>query len=263
MPLYKFHGVGNDFVLLDARNIDDSNYIKNTNKICDRHFGIGADGIIFLKNSVKDKSKFSMIYYNYDGTKADMCGNGARCICAFANLLGIVDVSENFIFDTDDGIHRAVIHNRRNYLWDIEISINILSQINKINDDLFFVNTGVPHLVKFVDDIDTIDVYNEGKKYRYSTQYFEKGININFVQYGDNIKIRTYERGVEGETQACGTGVCATAIVINNLFNKSFPISIHTQGGELQINEFIENEKKILTLRGPATLVFITDKYYL
>lgn len=78
-----------------------------------------------------------MIYYNYDGTKADMCGNGARCICAFANLLGIVDVSENFIFDTDDGIHRAVIHNRRNYLWDIEISINILSQINKINDDLF------------------------------------------------------------------------------------------------------------------------------
>lgn len=83
------------------------------------------------------------------------------------------------------------------------------------------------------------------------------------MQYGDNIKIRTYERGVEGETQACGTGVCATAIVINNLFNKSFPISIHTQGGELQINEFIENEKKILTLRGPATLVFITDKYYL
>ncbi len=258
---YKFHGAGNDFVLSDTRNMSDSLFdAALIKKICDRHLGIGADGLILLANPTNNSSIFSMIYYNYDGSRATMCGNGARCICAFANMLNLVQIGEKFYFDADDGIHNAMIFNRLENNWDVEISINVLSEISKIDESSFFVNTGVPHLIKFVENIDLLDVYNEGKKLRFSPDFGDEGVNVNFVELDEKIKIRTYERGVEGETLACGTGICAAALVINNFFNKSFPIKISALGGDLQVNKSTDN---ILLLRGPATLVFNIDKFYL
>jgi diaminopimelate epimerase len=258
---YKFHGAGNDFILLDIRDLDYELFdAVLVNKICDRHLGIGADGLIVLANANDSLSSFSMIYYNYDGSRATMCGNGARCICAFANLLNLVQIGEKFYFEADDGIHNAMIFNRLDNIWDVEISINVLSQINMIDDKTFFVNTGVPHLIKFVESVDNIDVYNEGKKIRFSPDFGEKGVNVNFIELGEKIKIRTYERGVEAETLACGTGICATALVINKFFNKDFPINISALGGDLRVNKLEDN---ILLLRGPATFVFMVEKYYL
>lgn len=261
LTFYKFHGAGNDFILLDIRDLNyelfDSDLVK---KICDRHLGIGADGLILLANPTSNSSIFSMIYYNYDGSRATMCGNGARCICAFANMLNLVQIGKNFNFDADDGIHNAVNFNRLDNNWDVEISINVLSQISKIDEYSFFVNTGVPHLIKFVESVDNIDVYNEGKKIRFFPELGDEGVNVNFVEFGEKIKIRTYERGVEDETLACGTGICAAALVINNFFSKDFPINISALGGDLQVNKLDDN---ILLLRGLATFVFMVEKYYL
>lgn len=258
---YKFHGAGNDFILSDIRNMTDSFFdTALIMKLCDRHLGIGADGIIFLANPNNDSSIFSMIYYNYDGSRATMCGNGARCICAFANFLNLIDVDKYFNFDADDGVHNAMILDRLENKWDVEISINVLSQITKIDERSFFVDTGVPHLIKFVDNVDSLDAYNEGKILRFSPDFGDAGVNVNFVELGEKIKIRTYERGVEGETLACGTGICAAAIVINNFFNKAFPINISALGGDLQVNQLNDN---VLLLRGPAILVFKIEKFYL
>ncbi|MGB4095458.1 MAG: diaminopimelate epimerase [Bacteroidales bacterium] len=258
---YKFHGAGNDFILSDTRDKSDSLFDSALiKKLCDRHLGIGADGLILLANPNNNSSIFSMIYYNYDGSRAIMCGNGARCICAFANLLNLIDIGKNFNFDADDGIHNAMIFNRLENNWDVEISINILSQITRIDEHSFFVNTGVPHLIKFVENVDLLDVYNEGKILRFSPDFGDDGANVNFVELGEKIKIRTYEIGVEGETLACGTGICAAAVVLHNFFNKTFPMNISALGGDLQVNQLNDN---ILLLRGPATLVFKIEKFYL
>jgi len=251
LHFYKYQGAGNDFIIIDNRsNHFPKNNIKIVHKLCDRRFGVGADGLILLENSTKND--FTMIYYNADGNESTMCGNGGRCIVAFAKHLGIID--NETIFDAVDGKHFATIRG------DI-VSLQ-MADIDKI--DIFenhtFLNTGSPHHISFDSNIDKLDIKNLGKKIRYGAPYFEEGTNVNFVeQISDNsFKIRTYERGVENETLACGTGATAVAIAANKL-NKttSNTVKIEVLGGDLEVSfKKVGNHYQNVFLKGPAQLVF-------
>lgn len=250
---YKYQGTGNDFVLIDDRkssfNIKNSDLIK---KLCDRRFGIGADGLILLRNH--PEFDFEMVYFNADGNQSSMCGNGGRCIVAFANHLGLI--SDNFSkFTAIDGIHEAKVENEKY----IHLKMNDVYEVNK-NNDAYILNTGSPHYVILNKQVDSIDVYKEGKAIRYNNTYQEQGINVNFLeQINDNfIKVRTYERGVEDETYSCGTGVVASCIASSIEQNKNINrFSIITKGGVLKVNFDIENNAyKNIWLSGPAELVF-------
>lgn len=253
ISFYKYQGTGNDFILIDNRDFhfpsSDVNFIQ---KLCHRQFGIGADGLMLLEES--NCADFKMIYYNADGKIGSMCGNGGRCIVAFAEKLGIVNGKTSF--EAPDGLHQATIKNN----W-VTLEISDVEQIEKHNGDVF-LNTGSPHHVCFKTDIEKTDVYHEGKKIRFGAPYHEVGANVNFVQIiGENeLKVRTYERGVENETLSCGTGVTASAIAAAHLNHTTqLPIKIQTLGGNLEIN-FSQNKDQTkydnITLSGPATFVF-------
>ncbi len=247
----KFHGAGNDFILIDNR---DPNITKlKTEQIkylCDRNFGIGADGLMLLKNH--EKYDFEMDYFNSDGSRGEMCGNGARCIIAFAKKLGIIKTCTNFI--AGDGTHEAIIDNTG------EIKLKMVD-VHKIENKSgnYFVNTGVPHHVIFDNDIAVLNVNKIGREIRYSEEYKIKGTNVNFVQPINNgIKIRTYERGVENETLACGTGAVASAISYYIKYKPdSQSINVKVLGGKLKVS-FVENNNKFtkVYLTGPAKFVF-------
>ncbi|MDT0607247.1 diaminopimelate epimerase [Croceitalea rosinachiae] len=247
---YKYQGTGNDFVLIDNRN---DFFSKNDTRLikflCDRRFGIGADGLILLEN---DKvSDFKMIYYNSDGNQSTMCGNGGRCIVAFAKLLDIID--SKTVFSAIDGLHHAAINGS-------VVSLQMID-VHEINSRRkhFFLNTGSPHHVQIVSNLDTLAVHQEGAKIRYGI-YGEEGSNINFVDQVDSetFNIRTYERGVEGETLSCGTGVTAVALAMHKNNNtKSDKVNIVTRGGKLQVTFTLENNSYTnVRLIGEATLVF-------
>ncbi|PCH49380.1 MAG: diaminopimelate epimerase [Flavobacteriaceae bacterium] len=247
----KYQGVGNDFIMIDNRsNLFPKNNIKLINKLCNRRFGIGADGLILLESSVKND--FTMRYFNADGNEASMCGNGGRCIVAFAKKLSIID--KETIFEAVDGSHNASIKNGKVSLQMIDI--DTVEEFENYS----FLNTGSPHHVCFNDNITSLNVKKLGAKIRYGTPYFEEGTNVNFVeQISDNsFKIRTYERGVEDETLACGTGVTAVAIAANKS-NKTTAnnINIEVLGGHLEVS--FQREKNSYTnvfLKGPAQFVF-------
>ncbi|MGB4775806.1 MAG: diaminopimelate epimerase [Daejeonella sp.] len=253
LTFYKYEGAGNDFILIDNRNLT----INHQNplflqKLCDRHFGIGADGIIFLQE--KKGFDFEMIYYNADGQPSSMCGNGGRCIVAFAKWLEIIKTEANFL--AVDGIHYATISEK-----DDKVSLQMINvdRIEKDND-AFVLNTGSPHYVLLVKNLKEKDVYHEGKAIRYNNTYAEKGININFVEdRGGHYFVRTYERGVENETYACGTGVTAVAIAMDKMKNQLGFINtkIKVLGGELNIS--LQSNGSNFThvfLEGPATFIF-------
>ena len=253
ISFYKYQGTGNDFILIDNRNSNfpatDFSFIQ---KLCHRQFGIGADGLMLLEES--DCADFKMIYYNADGKIGSMCGNGGRCIVAFAEKLGIINGQTSF--EAPDGLHQATIKNN----W-VTLEISDVQRLEKHNKHVF-LNTGSPHHVCFKTDLDSTDVYQEGKKIRFGAPYFEVGTNVNFVQImGENeLKVRTYERGVENETLSCGTGVTASAIAAAYLNHTTqLPIKIQTLGGSLEIN-FSQNKEKNkyenITLSGPVTCVF-------
>lgn len=250
LTFYKYQGTGNDFILIDNRN---GFFPKDNTKLifflCDRRFGIGADGLILLEDDTT--SDFKMVYYNSDGNQSTMCGNGGRCIVAFAKELGMID--SNTVFNAIDGLHHATIDNGLVTLQMIDV--------DKINsrEKYFFVNTGSPHHVQLVADLENLKVQQEGAKIRYGL-YGQEGSNINFVNQLDNktFDIRTYERGVEGETLSCGTGVTAVALAMH-YSNKtdSNKVSIITKGGNLKVS--FASEKGSYTnikLIGEATLVF-------
>ncbi len=249
ITFYKYEGTGNDFIMIDNR--DKSFPKKNSilvNKLCDRHFGIGADGLILLENH--PQSDFKMVYYNADGKEGTMCGNGARCIVAFANKLDVI--SNNTTFNAIDGLHHATIKNNL-------VSLQMID-VHKVEvyENFVFANTGSPHHVQLVKNVENYDVFTNGRKLR--NEYGEAGSNINFVQQIDNtsFKVRTYERGVEDETLACGTGVTAVAIAMHKT-NKtnSNNIKLAVLGGELEVAFTIENTcYKNVFLKGPATFVF-------
>jgi diaminopimelate epimerase len=252
LPFFKYQGTGNDFVMLN--NLSGTLpglSSSDISQLCNRHFGIGADGLIVL-NPSKDVD-FEMCYYNSDGSQS-FCGNGARCTVGFAKACGIN--KEEFIFKAIDGIHRAKwVENGR-----VSIDMKDVSQIERMGDD-FILNTGSPHYVRFVNDVKTIDIKQTGASIRYSDLFKDSGINVNFVQVIDEntLRIRTYERGVENETLSCGTGAtaCALAFAFNRGLDGNQCIQVAVEGGELEV-VFDKNQDLFnrIELKGPYANVF-------
>ena len=251
----KFHGAGNDFVLIDNRN---GNYQLTAEQIaflCHRRFGIGADGLMLLNAS--DNYDFEMKYYNSDGPEGSMCGNGGRCIAAFANFVGMPQ--HEFTFDAVDGVHKANILNKDGNIWQVSLQMIDVNNYETLDKD-YFLDTGSPHHIEFVDSVDEIDVYQKGKTIRNNAHYLPKGgTNVNFASIEDGyIKVRTYERGVEDETLACGTGVTAVAMAAAIRDGVDFgDYKLHARGGDLQVRfKRAGNQFSDVWLTGPAAFVF-------
>ena len=250
----KYHGTGNDFVVIDGREQDTGGFDTGLiRQICDRRFGIGADGLIILKES--KRADFKMVYYNSDGREGTMCGNGGRCITAFASRLGII--SMDAVFEGIDGLHTATI------LPNEEIRLR-LADVESIRwmEDGYLIDTGSPHFVKFLPELDMVDVTAAGREIRNQSRFGKKGVNVNFVEPGGSpnmISVRTYERGVENETLSCGTGAAAAAIC-SYFHDKSDILSYHisTPGGHLNVTfkSRYHSQFSDVYLTGPAAHVF-------
>lgn len=248
MEFYKYQGTGNDFVMVDNRDLQFPKDKAIIEKLCDRRFGIGADGLILLEND--PNYDFKMVYYNSDGGESTMCGNGGRCLVAFAFFLDVFEDKCKFI--AIDGEHDAEIHNGIIKLKMIDV--NTISHDG--NDSV--LNTGSPHYVKYVDHLKDYDVYTDGYGIRNSENYKEKGINVNFVEkISDNeIFVRTYERGVEDETYSCGTGVTASALTFLQKDNLT-SVKVKTLGGNLKVYAEKSGDSFCnIWLEGPAKQVF-------
>ena len=252
MIFYKYQGTGNDFVIIDNRTLFfQKENIGLINHLCDRRFGIGGDGLILLENC--PKTDFRMIYYNADGNQSTMCGNGGRCIVAFAKKLEIIKNKTSFM--AIDGLHNATIDD----LGIVSLQMKDVTDI-KIEKDYVFLETGSPHHVTLVENLKDYDVFTNGVQIRHSDLYGKSGSNVNFVsQISDNeFNIRTYERGVEDETLSCGTGATATAIAMNAIGKTNANnVIINVQGGNLEISfDKIDNKYKNVFLKGKAEFVF-------
>ncbi|MCF7568160.1 diaminopimelate epimerase [Sabulilitoribacter arenilitoris] len=248
---YKYQGTGNDFVMIDNRQQNfDKNNTKLVSLLCDRRFGIGADGLILLENH--DTHDFKMVYYNADGNQSSMCGNGGRCLVAFAKKLGII--SNKAVFEAIDGLHHATIEGDI-----VKLQMQNVDAVENHNSHIF-LDTGSPHHVQFEASIDDFDIKTKGAKIRYGAPYNEAGSNVNFVwkESDTSFKVRTYERGVENETLSCGTGVAAVAIAMHYIGETEKKlITLQTQGGNLQVSFNIENGVyNNVWLIGPAKMVF-------
>ncbi|MFN8310285.1 MAG: diaminopimelate epimerase [Chitinophagales bacterium] len=248
---YKYQGTGNDFIIADNRNGEwqamDSNQIA---ALCDRRFGIGADGLMLLENA--EGYDFRMVYFNSDGNQSTMCGNGGRCLVSFAEYLKIVQKHCRFI--AVDGPHQAEIPGPL-----VNLQMQDVKLVEKWNAD-YVLNTGSPHYVRFVQHVRNTDVYAEGRRLRYSAAFEKNGINVNFVEEltPGKIYVRTYERGVEDETRSCGTGVVAAAIAyfLKSGFSKN-EIEIETPGGQLRVwFQYTNGTFTNVWLSGPAVKVF-------
>lgn len=251
IEFYKYQGTGNDFIILDNR---DNKYNSLTKEqithLCDRRFGIGADGLMLLQ--LNDGYDFEMIYYNADGGESSMCGNGARCLVNFANKLNVIKTDARFI--AIDGEHQATILPNQQ----VKLKMQDVISIEK-GDEYSLLDTGSPHYVVFKPAIKQLDVYNEGKKIRYNKRFADVGVNINFVEtLNGNLYVRTYERGVENETLSCGTGVTAAAIAASGIAFKTYHTNISTPGGNLQVqfDKLDDDTYKNVYLIGPATFVY-------
>lgn len=249
ITFYKYQGTGNDFVMIDDRKETfDSKDLVLVSRLCDRKFGIGADGLILIRNHAN--FDFEMIYFNADGSQS-MCGNGARCAVAFSAFLGIIKQKTHFL--AIDGAHEAVISKDQ-----VELLMGNVEEIQLKQND-FYLNTGSPHHIRFVENVNEYPVFEQGKSIRNNPEYFPGGTNVNFVQQmGQNeIFVRTYERGVEDETLSCGTGVTAAALAFAKNKEKA-TIKINTLGGQLAV-KFISNPDgsfRDIWLIGPAEQVF-------
>lgn len=249
----KYQASGNDFILIDVRKQVVKLTENDIKRLCDRHFSVGADGVILLQETDKKSYDFEMKFYNSDGSFGMFCGNGGRCIVAFARDLGLI--SNSCIFVAPDGNHEAKVQGNI-----VTLSMQNPTQLEQFTDG-WFVNTGTQHFITFVQDLDLIDVYNQGQQLRYDSRFGKhNGTNASFVQQTANgIKIRTYERGVEAETLSCGTAVTAAAViyaVINNL-SGNIVVKASTKGGNLQV--YLNKDNKDITdvfLQGEAVKVF-------
>ena len=248
----KYHGTGNDFIIIDNRKKDFSEDQKLIHALCHRQFGIGADGLMVLSNH--ESFDFSMKYYNSDGNEGSMCGNGGRCIAAY--YFNNISAKNVIQFEAYDGIHHAEINSYDKNITLVRLHLHNVEKVEKNNSD-FLLNTGSPHLVKFVESVDSIDVKITGREIRNHSQFAPDGVNVNFVEFRDDkLYVRTYERGVEDETLSCGTGVTASAIAASFLKEKS-DFEIITRGGNLMVSFQKEsNSFKNIWLTGPASLVY-------
>jgi len=250
---FKYQGAGNDFILIDHRMgpVKDIDYDR-VKQLCNRRFGIGADGLMFLTGH--PDYDFEMLYFNADGRPGSMCGNGGRCIVAFAKHLGIIDKETNFL--AVDGPHYAKISAEGNW---VDLQMIDIDTINT-DGDAYVLNTGSPHYVLQLQELASYDVYQNGKAIRNNDTYKKEGINVNFVEdKGDYLFVRTFERGVEDETYACGTGVTAVALSMaqHNHQNGHIETPVKVLGGDLRIS-FDYNGKQFrnVFLCGPAEKVF-------
>ena len=247
---YKYQGTGNDFVIIDNREeFFPKENTELVEKMCNRRFGIGADGLLLLeKNSSAD---FTMVYYNSDGNLSSMCGNGGRCIAHFAKFLGII--SEETTFEAVDGMHQATVKSD----W-VSLKMNDVEEIT-VSENHVFLNTGSPHHVEVVSELQDFDVFNNGRNIR-KNLYGKKGSNVNFVEQvqDDVFSVRTYERGVEDETLSCGTGVTAVALAMFETGKTSKnKITLKTPGGDLQVSfSKADVGYNNVYLEGPAIQVF-------
>ncbi|NQZ75834.1 MAG: diaminopimelate epimerase [Ekhidna sp.] len=244
----KYQGTGNDFILIDDREGLFSQKEKTIQHLCDRRFGIGADGLILIQNH--RTLDYRMVYFNSDGSQS-LCGNGSRCGFAFAQDLGIV--GETATFETTDGNHRIQKKNGQ-----IHFQLFDVNSSTQINEKEWYFDTGSPHHIVITEEINEIDILTEGQKIRNSSSYSsQNGTNVNFAQLlPDRVKMRTYERGVEGETLSCGTGATAVGLMAGKLGYES-PVSIETRGGDLKV--YFEHSNSVFTeiwLAGPAEKVF-------
>ncbi len=252
MQFYKYQGTGNDFVIIDDRNrqfpTKDADLIQ---KICDRRFGVGADGLILLQDHAN--YDFEMVYFNADGKTSSMCGNGGRCIVAFAAHLDLIDNTCRFL--AIDGPHEA---KRRDDGW-VELKMTDVEAI-EAGEDYFLLDTGSPHYVIFVEDLDDINVVENGQAIRYSRRFREEGVNVNFVEPQPKaLLVATYERGVEAETLSCGTGVTAAALAyqLRNASDRT-EVPIQAKGGQLSIRFSAQDDGSFrdIWLCGPTRQVF-------
>lgn len=263
---YKYQGAGNDFIVFDNRNrFFDRNNPVLVKKLCDRRFGIGADGLMLLQDHAD--YDFEMVYYNADGREGSLCGNGGRCIAAFANRLGIFTDKTDFM--AADGVHAAELSVGSTGIFQeenapqevtIKLQMNDVRSIQKIGAD-YVLDTGSPHLVRMVEQLNLYPVVTEGRKIRYHKQYEPGGINVNFIEQNPHggFAIRTYERGVEDETLACGTGATAAAMAMayQQQLSGEQHIPIKALGGDLMIHFHLDGEQFTqVFLEGPATFVY-------
>ena len=248
---FKYQGTGNDFVMIDNRQQTfDKENTKHIAFLCDRRFGIGADGLILLENH--PDLDFKMVYYNADGNESSMCGNGGRCLVAFAKQLGVIN--NKAVFEAIDGLHHATINNDI-----VKLQMQDVNAVEKHKNHVF-LNTGSPHHVQFEEAINDFDIKTKGASIRYGEPYNETGSNVNFVKKisDSTFRVRTYERGVEDETLSCGTGVTAVALAMHYLGEtKKNNVNLNVEGGKLQVSFDVENGLyKNVWLIGPATFVY-------
>lgn len=256
LHFFKYQATGNDFVLLDNRDKKYDFSAAQIKRICDRKFGIGADGLMLVEKH--PSLDFNLVYYNSDGSQS-LCGNGSRAAVHFASVLGLVNGQTSF--QAYDGPHDATLAAS----GVIRLKMNDVTEVRKDGED-WFVNTGSPHYIRFVSGVKDYPVYEEGRQIRYSDNYKPGGTNVNFVELlpGNTLFVRTYERGVENETLSCGTGVTAAAMAASQKGYTS-PVFIKTPGGELSV-EFKSGHTGLATgqsvafkdvyLIGPAKMVF-------
>ncbi len=260
MNFVKYQGTGNDFVLIDDRNetfpTHDQALVAH---LCHRRFGIGADGLILLQpgpSELSPRYDFRMIYFNADGAEGSMCGNGGRCIVRFAHDLGLFTTKTRF--RAVDGDHLAEVRGDDIFLKMGDVNPSDTPIHNA--PESHFLHTGSPHVVRFTDDLEVLDVVSEGRAIRYAEPFRPGGTNVNFTQVlGDNVLfVRTYERGVEDETYSCGTGVTAAALAAHRQFAMPGPVAIRTLGGDLCVSfeERADGSYTNIYLIGPAKRVF-------
>lgn len=256
----KMSASGNDFIVIDNRKGKVNRKFPEVNefvkKICRMHHSVGADGVILIENSAEHD--FRWRFFNADGSEAEMCGNGGRCAARFAYLNGIA--KQKMAFETVAGIIQAEVHGQKVKLQltkpvDLKLDYPVCLEDKEVF--VSSVNTGVPHAVLLVSDIDHVPVEDLGRMIRYHKVFGEKGTNVNFVELIDkkNVKIRTYERGVEGETYACGTGSVASAVILNEKSLVKNPVNIHTRGGEV-LKIYIDGD---VYLEGEAKIIYVGD----
>lgn len=248
----KYEGAGNDFVLIYDRGCmfptGDASLIS---KICDRRFGVGGDGLMLLRPSTK--LDFKMIYFNSDGHEGSMCGNGGRCFAAFARDMGLLEEETAIRFEAMDGIHEAVFEDKY-----VRLKMKDVDKVEKSGQG-FFVNTGSPHYVELLNSWNNIDFVADAGKIRNSQEFAPEGVNVNMaVKIAENtLENRTFERGVEDETLACGTGSVALALCADSLGLVKSPVSIKMPGGNLWVSYIKEeNMYKEVWLKGEANFVF-------
>lgn len=256
---FKYQATGNDFVLIDNRSGKHNFSVEQIKSICDRKFGVGADGIMLIEKH--PSAQFNLRYFNSDGSQS-LCGNGSRAAVKMAASLGLVNGRAKF--EAFDGMHDAEIGKD----GIVRLKMNNVAEVKTLGNDLF-IHTGSPHYIRFVHEVRNYPVFEEGRKIRYRDDFLPGGTNVNFVELtgGNTIFVRTYERGVENETLSCGTGVTAAALAVS-LQGYSSPVTVKTLGGELSV-EFKTRHSDLsagqpgtfedIYLIGPAKLVFEGD----